>query len=131
MCCLSLCVLVPGGLKCMCPGLKFRPRLLLPNISEIPCFSVVLQRFYFFLKTESGIKIQDVRGFKSNAPILPRDTQALHQDHGENNYCSPCSILFQGSCLITVLHPSSCHTRMGTAKGQMAADGESEEPLQI
>lgn len=56
MCCLSLCVLVPGGLKCMCPGLKFRPRLLLPNISEIPCFSVILQRFYFFFKLSRALK---------------------------------------------------------------------------
>lgn len=70
-------------------------------------------------------------GFKSNATITPPDTQALHQDHGENNYCSPCSILFQGLSLITVLHPLSCHTRMGTVKGQMATDGESEVPLQI
>lgn len=40
-------------------------------------------------------------------------------------------VLFHGSFLIPVLLSRPCHTRMGTAQGQMATDGESEVPLQI
>lgn len=39
--------------------------------------------------------------------------------------------LFHGSFRIPVLLFRPCHTRMGTARAQMAADGESEVPLQI
>lgn len=82
-------------------------------------------------KAELRFNSLDIRGPQIKRYCHPPDTQALHQDHGENNYCSPCSILFQGLSLITVLHPPPCHTRMGTVKGQMATDGESEVPLQI
>lgn len=40
-------------------------------------------------------------------------------------------VLFHGSSLIPVLLSRPCHTRMGTARAQMATDGESEVPLQI
>lgn len=106
---------------------------LCPQYFLLPLFS----KAFNFPKIAKSSKMElrfnslDIRGPQIKRYHHPPGTQALHQDHGENNYCSPCSILFQGLSLITVLHPPPCHARMGTGKGQMATDGESEVPLQI
>lgn len=119
-------------------GLSPLSHLSVPNISPYPHFPTIKLRLKchkiakFKKKKKNWAMIQQPGHKRASNQTLPSpDTQAVHQDHGENNYCSPCPILFQGLFLITVLHPPPRHTRMGTVQGQMATDGASEVPLQI